>query len=206
MLVEVPINEQVPPRIVAKDSGISMRDGATLTVCASRITTGIRMTTIGVLLMNAESTRQNSIITSSAWAGDVQGTRPMDWPSASITPVRSSAPDRTKRAPTVKGAGLLNTPSTSDVRRMPSTSKNAAPHSARTSGATTSRTMPKKTIATSASTTTTWTVSQFTCNASEVSLRRAAGGRWCPAFDAPAARRRPLVVDAGPDAKRTAEH
>ena len=80
MLVEVPISEQVPPRIVANDSGISMRDGATVTACASWITTGVRMTTIGVLLMNADSTRQNSIITSSACAGDFHCTRAMNWP------------------------------------------------------------------------------------------------------------------------------
>jgi hypothetical protein len=177
MLVEVPINEQVPPRIVANDSGISIRDGATFTECASRITTGVRMTTIGVLLMNADSTRQNSIITNSACAGDFHGTRAMNWPSASIMPVRSSAPDRTKRAPTVKGAGLLNTFSTSDVLRMPSTSNSAAPHSASTSGALTSRTMPKKTTATSASTMTTWIVSQLTLPLLQILALMPGGGR-----------------------------
>src|SRR3546814_2757730 len=54
MFVEVPISVVVPPKMLAKESGISSLDGAMSSVRARLITTGVRITTTGVLLMKAE--------------------------------------------------------------------------------------------------------------------------------------------------------
>jgi hypothetical protein len=70
MFVEVPIIVQVPPKIVAKDSGISSFEGATEKVCAKLIMTGVRITTTGVLLMKADITITPAIIVPSASTGE----------------------------------------------------------------------------------------------------------------------------------------
>ena len=51
-LVEVPIVVAMPPMITAKFIGISIFDGEPPARIASPITTGIRITTTGVSLMN----------------------------------------------------------------------------------------------------------------------------------------------------------
>ena len=54
MLVEVPMSVQVPPRMEAKESGISSLEGDRPRAAASEIMMGMNTTTTGVLLMNAE--------------------------------------------------------------------------------------------------------------------------------------------------------
>ena len=53
-LVDVPINVHIPPRMVAYDKGISSFVAGTFIRSAQRFTIGAKMTTIGVLLRNAE--------------------------------------------------------------------------------------------------------------------------------------------------------
>ena len=70
ILVEVPISVVVPPKIAAKDNGIRSFDGAMLIALASRMATGIRMITTGVLLMKAERKMTAAIMTITAMAGE----------------------------------------------------------------------------------------------------------------------------------------
>lgn len=53
-LVDVPINVHIPPRMVAYDNGISSFVAGTFMRSAQRFTIGAKITTIGVLLRNAE--------------------------------------------------------------------------------------------------------------------------------------------------------
>ena len=51
--VDVPMVVDIPPRSVAIPMGIRIFDELTLALCATAIRAGIKMTTIGVLLMKA---------------------------------------------------------------------------------------------------------------------------------------------------------
>ena len=55
MLVEVPITVTMPPRIAAKDSGISTADTEPPVRFDQRVTAGTSIATIGVLLTNADA-------------------------------------------------------------------------------------------------------------------------------------------------------
>ena len=68
-LVDVPISVVVPPKIDAKDRGISNLDGEIFNDLASRIATGINTTTTGVLLMKADRKITASIMTRIARMG-----------------------------------------------------------------------------------------------------------------------------------------
>ena len=60
--VEEPVSVQVPPRIQAKDRGISSLDDLSSEDLASDSTIGKNTTTTGVLLTNAESTAPTIIM------------------------------------------------------------------------------------------------------------------------------------------------
>jgi len=149
IFVEVPISVIVPPKIEAKESGISSLDGASPIDFARLMATGIKMTTTGVLLMKADNTITPAIIAMIATIGDdFLASCDTSRPPASITPVRSSAADRTNIAAIVIGAEFENTPSTSFVFRMPVRSSAPMARSAVMSTGNFSFTNPKKTITT----------------------------------------------------------
>ena len=70
MLVDVPISVVVPPKIAAKERGISSFEGEILIARARRIATGMRMITTGVLLIKAESSTTPSISAITASVGE----------------------------------------------------------------------------------------------------------------------------------------
>ena len=153
-LVEVPISVQVPPRMLANDSGISSFDGANPRVWETEIITGVRMTTTGVLFMNAEIRATRVVITATAISGERHFTRDRPSPISSMTPVRSSAALRTSMQAMVIGALLLKTARTSSLSRMPTRRRTATAESATMSDGSVSRMKPKKTITTRTRTTT----------------------------------------------------
>ncbi len=55
MFVDVPMTVRVPPSIDANESGMRSFDGEVLPLCARSATTGTRMATTGVLLMNPDT-------------------------------------------------------------------------------------------------------------------------------------------------------
>ncbi len=149
----MPISVVVPPKIAAKESGISSFDGATPIVRASWITTGISTTTIGVLFMRADRIITPSIMASIATTGDARlASRETSRPAASITPVRSSAADNTNMAAIVIGAEFEKTESASGTDKIPVSNNAPIASSATTSAGRTSLTKPKNTIPTSNST------------------------------------------------------
>ena len=161
-LVDVPISVVVPPRIAAKDSGMRSFDGATPIVLASLIATGLSITTTGGVLMNADSVMTPSIMAIMARVAELfSARREMLRPAASITPVRSSAADRTNIAAIVIGAELEKTASVSRTSRIPDASKAAMARRAITSGGSRSRTNARNTATTRTRTMVIWKV-EFT--------------------------------------------
>ena len=115
------------------------------------------MITTGVLLMNAESSTTPSISAITASVGEPFCASVATFrPTQSITPVRSSAADRTNIAPTVIGAALEKTDKVSPTVRIPVSIRAPIASRATTSDGTFSRTNPKNTKTTSTSTKPIW--------------------------------------------------
>ena len=148
----MPISVVVPPRMLAKESGISSREGAIDSERASTMATGVKIATTGVLLMKAEMTMTRKAMAMRAAVGDRPPTRDTMLPARSTSPVRSRAALSTNSAATVIGPLLLNTPRASRALRMPLARSTLSATIATTSGVSRSRTKPRTTSTTNAST------------------------------------------------------
>jgi len=116
------------------DSGISNRVAGIPTVRASLRTSGIRTITTGVLLMNAGATAAPASISPTVLRGALPARRTTALASASIVPVRTSAPDRTKNAAMVIGAELAKAAVISAGVNHPATIITPAPNTATVTG------------------------------------------------------------------------
>ena len=125
--VDVPINVQVPPRIVAKESGIKYRDGETPFLLAQSFTTGTNIATIGVLFRKAEGPAAHNIIFRSA-RGPVWVRPKIRFATNARAPVCCKAPAITNRdaidtipglAKPAKASSVVSTPSASNKARRP---------------------------------------------------------------------------------------
>ncbi len=102
----MPMSVQVPPRMVAKDSGISSLLGAMDRRVATASTTGRKMTATGVLFMKAEMAATVSMSSAMVRRGPPRPAPSMMRVIASSAPVRIRPADSTNMAATVTSAGL----------------------------------------------------------------------------------------------------
>jgi hypothetical protein len=104
-LVEVPMRVDMPPRIEANESGISMMRGDRLFRAAHASTTGMSAATIGVLLRKAEAMAvgKHRRRMAKRW---LAGLPSSGFISSSTALVSSSARATTKSAPIVRIDGL----------------------------------------------------------------------------------------------------
>ncbi len=106
MFVEVPMTVRVPPSIEANESGMRSFDGEVLPLCARSATTGTRMATTGVLLMNPDTGPVTLMVAASCfvWLLPAYSAifRPMCW----TIPVRLTPVLKMSIANTVMVAGL----------------------------------------------------------------------------------------------------
>ena len=109
------------------------------TVLASRRTSGISTITTGVLLTKAGAVAAPISISTTVRRGALPARRITRLASASIVPVRTSAPDRTKNAAMVIGAELANDAVTSGALSHPSAIMTPAPNTAMVTGGNRSR-------------------------------------------------------------------
>ncbi len=133
-LVEVPIRVQLPPRMAAKESGISRREGGSLRSRARLRTTGRKITTTRVLLMKAETTAADSTITMRKTPGPKRTSFFRARAMGSTAPFFSRAALRMNIAPTTIGAGLVKTAKASRGSSTPLASKTAKTERAVRSG------------------------------------------------------------------------
>ena len=108
ILVEVPIRVQDPPKILAKDNGISKRDGFIPDEFAIWTTMGIKMATTGVLLMNADTVATVSINIARPRIWFFRNNLVRTGENCCKAPVLRSAVLRINMNATVMVAGLLN--------------------------------------------------------------------------------------------------
>jgi hypothetical protein len=102
----------MPPRMVAYESGMSSRDGATPYRPAIEITAGIITITTGVLLMNGDTSKPTASMANSSRRSLRPAIAPSQSPRRSTQPVLLSAPLMMNRQAMVIGALLLKTLST----------------------------------------------------------------------------------------------
>ena len=112
-LVEVPVSVHVPPRIHAKESGISNRDAFSSEDLASESTMGRKTTTTGVLLTKAESTAPVTMRITRTLSSRTPATLRKPLPKARMQPLFSSPALSTNMQAMVSGAALLKAPSRS---------------------------------------------------------------------------------------------
>ena len=110
MLGGVPISVTMPPRMVAKESGIRLSPGARPALCAVWISTGINSASAATLFMKAESSPPIAPI-SAIWAPSARVE------STSVRVISSTAPERTSPAETT------STSATTRVAGWPKPSK-----------------------------------------------------------------------------------
>lgn len=105
-LVEVPTRVQTPPNWLAKEIGISSRDGDSRRFLARVMVNGMKIATVAVLMMKADSTAIAPQRTPRRRASPEPAIPSRRRASQSTEPVRISPPLNTNIAVTVAVAGL----------------------------------------------------------------------------------------------------
>ena len=108
MLVEVPINVQTPPNWLAKERGISTRDGAIFRAFERMTAMGINMATVAVLMIKADSTAIVRHRTMISFRSPLPANLSRYLASHSTRPVRTNPALRMNMAATVAVAVFAN--------------------------------------------------------------------------------------------------